>query len=194
MAHTLKITLAHTEPVIYRTVTVPENFTFHQLHLVIQIVMGWEDYHMYQFNLGSPYRSDSIKLPSEEPEDLWGPKYNEYDSLETFIKDVFNHSRKTINYLYDFGDDWLHTIKPLAKPKEEVLFPVCIEGAGATPVEDCGGIGGFYHMLEILNSPKNSSEKREMKEWLGMKSGDSYEKLFGYKIDQINGDLKKIFT
>jgi hypothetical protein len=118
--------------------------------MVVQVVMNWEGCHLYQFNLGASYTSDSIKLPDEEFEDMHGfggRRHSEYDSKTTFIKDVLNNSKKAINYIYDFGDNWVHSINSLTKPKEEVLLPVCTDGEGEVPVEDCGGLGGFYICL-----------------------------------------------
>src|SRR5690606_25688689 len=68
MSHKLKISLNNTEPKIYRTVIVPERFNFHQLHIVIQCVMNWNNSHLYQFNVGVAYRSDTIAL--EDPDEV----------------------------------------------------------------------------------------------------------------------------
>src|SRR5690606_36087396 len=111
MAHKLKIELRYSNPKIYRTVIVPENFNFHQLHIVIQSVMNWNDSHLYQFNIGTTYISDSIALPDPDNFDgFFGPKNRKYDAKETHLSDYFNGLQKKMSYIYDFGDDWLHTI------------------------------------------------------------------------------------
>ncbi len=38
-------------PMVWRRVLVPANFTLRELHGVIQIAMGWEAIHLYQFSL-----------------------------------------------------------------------------------------------------------------------------------------------
>jgi len=197
MAHQLKITLAYTEPKIYRTVIVPEKFTFHDLHLVIQTVMNWANSHLYQFNTGAPYRSDSIQLPEEEEDmflDFPTSRYKKLDSTQTYLATYFNHDTKKMNYTYDFGDDWLHQISVLKKPSEEVLFPKCIKGEHAAPIEDCGGIPGFYNILEILSKKKKTPEDNEMLEWVGIPKRKSYEDVFGFYIDEINEELEIIFS
>ncbi|AEA45120.1 plasmid pRiA4b ORF-3 family protein [Fluviicola taffensis] len=195
MAHKLIIELKHTEPKISRTVLVPEQFTFHELHVVIQLIMNWENAHLYQFNTGAPYASDSIKIIDEEEEDFFdfGSQFEEYDATDTFIADYFNRQKKKINYIYDFGDDWIHEIRLLKKPTEEVLFPQCIKGENAAPVEDCGGIPGFYHLLDILNNQGKSKEKKELIGWLGLSSDKSYEDEFGFDIDVVNQRLLETF-
>lgn len=199
MAHKLKIELAYSEPKIYRTVIVPENFNFHQLHLVIQLIMNWDDSHIYQFNLGAPYRSDAVRLIDIDDDfdndfdDFFGSGYTDFDSSKTLISDYFNGQLKKVNYIYDFGDDWIHIIKPLKKPNEEVLFPVCIKGENAAPIDDIGGIPGFYDLLEIINKKRKNAEERDMLEWYGIPKGKSYNDLFGFDIDAINQNLASIF-
>ena len=48
----LKITLLDTQPPVWRRVLVPEDFSFEQLHRVIQAAMGWEDCHLHEFLVG----------------------------------------------------------------------------------------------------------------------------------------------
>ena len=47
----LLITLARSEPQIWRRVIVPERMTFADLHRVIQISMGWSNSHLHQFEV-----------------------------------------------------------------------------------------------------------------------------------------------
>lgn len=143
MSHKLRIILEGSEPKIYRTVIVPEKFTFDDLHYVIQCVMNWDDSHMYQFNTGKPYHSDVIKLVDEE-DYFFGSssRHKEYDSEKTYISDFFNGLTKKMTYTYDFGDDWTHIITVLKKSEEEVLYPKCVKGENSAPIEDCGGIWG----------------------------------------------------
>ena len=44
----LHIALEYIEPPIWRRVRVPENYTLHQLHRVLQFVFSWLDYHLYR--------------------------------------------------------------------------------------------------------------------------------------------------
>ena len=74
---------------------------------------------------------------------------------------------RTLHYVYDFGDSWDHRIKveKTFAPDPQIKLPWCIDGAGATPPEDCGGIPGYYRLLDILAN-KRHPEHREMLEWL----------------------------
>lgn len=53
-------------------------------------------------------------------------------------------------------------------------YPVCIAGENACPVEDCGGVGGYADLIEILKNSKNK-EYKEMCEWLGLESGEEFD-------------------
>jgi len=53
-------------------------------------------------------------------------------------------------------------------PKPGRKLPICLEGAGACPPEDCGGPPGYERFLEIIADPKHS-EHEEMLEWAGGK-------------------------
>lgn len=193
MAHKLKITLDGSDPKIYRTVIVPENFNFNELHYVIQCVMNWNESHLYQFNTGAPYASDSIRLESEE-ENLFGyQRHNRYDAEKTFLSDFFNGKLKKMNYTYDFGDDWMHTITVLKKPNEEVLYPKCIKGENAAPIDDIGGIWGFYELLEIISKKRKTAEDKEMLEWVGIPKGKAYNEVYGFDIDEVNQRLIDAF-
>ena len=48
----IKIELVGISPRIWRQFLVKDNITFEDLHEIIQIIMGWENYHMYEFCIG----------------------------------------------------------------------------------------------------------------------------------------------
>ena len=49
----LKIYLKGIKPLILRRFVVRNDISFHELHNIIQIVMGWDDYHMYYFMINN---------------------------------------------------------------------------------------------------------------------------------------------
>jgi hypothetical protein len=56
-------------------------------------------------------------------------------------------------YTYDFGDSWEHGIvlEKRLPVEQNITYPVCTDGQLACPPEDCGGIPGFYDLVEALN-------------------------------------------
>ena len=194
MAHKLKISLNHTEPMVSRTVIVPEDFSFDDLHLVIQCVMNWENEHMYQFNTGTAYQGDTIGIPDPEHYTEFFKRRNKsYDSTETYLSEYFNGQKKKLTYVYDFGDDWIHTITRLTKPKDEVEQPKCIAGENVAPRENCGGLWGFYGLIEMSKKKRKSAEEKEHLECYGINKGVTYEDVYGFDIDVVNEKLEDMF-
>jgi hypothetical protein len=137
---------------------VEDSRTFYEFHHIIQIVMGWSNYHLYQFNKADQCIAD--------------PSFIEYrkvlDSKKIKLNKIFNEEGQKIDYEYDFGDGWMHTIKlekilPIQLNK---TYPVCIRGKRSCPPEDCGGIWGYENLKDIM-SDKKHPEYKEMKRWLG---------------------------
>jgi hypothetical protein len=51
-------------------------------------------------------------------------------------------------------------------PDANTTYPACTDGQLACPPEDCGGIPGFYDLVEALNDP-NHERHEEMLDWIG---------------------------
>ena len=62
---TVRIELMDSDPLIWRQVEVPTSITLKVLHDVIQSVMGWLDYHLWEFTIGQ----QKYGLPMDED---WG--------------------------------------------------------------------------------------------------------------------------
>lgn len=159
-----KVVLKHTEPPIWRRIQVPKTYTFWDLHVAVQDVMGWEDYHLHEFLLSSTETGGNLKIGIPEGDF----DKDVHPGWKCKITDYLSEKNRSADYVYDFGDYWEHTIE-LEKilPREEnIKYPVCIEGEMACPPEDCGGIYGYYDLLDIIGDP-NHKEHEDMLDWLG---------------------------
>jgi pRiA4b ORF-3-like protein len=157
-----KITLLGTEPAIWRRFQVSSNLSLAQFHGVIQAVMGWSDYHLHEFRIGQ------YRFGITDPGDDSLQKSGWRDETTARLVDVFGESVREAEYLYDFGDHWLHKLafEIALQPEPAVPYPICVDGDFHCPPEDCGGPGGFYDMLKIIRNP-NHEEYQETMEWLG---------------------------
>ncbi|HTV87362.1 MAG TPA: plasmid pRiA4b ORF-3 family protein [Dyella sp.] len=158
-AFRLRIELDRTEPLVWRRIEILTSATFWDLHVAIQDAFGWMDCHLHQFEVESPTGSIHIGVPDEYARE---PILEGWTvSLSRYLGQV-----RTLTYLYDFGDDWRHTIH-----LEEVMdadgenYPRCLAGENATPPEDCGGVYGYEELKQVLIGPKNARYK-EMRSWL----------------------------
>ena len=70
-------------------------------------------------------------------------------------------------YDCDFGDGWTHTVRiDSVGDHHDGPGLACLDGARACPPEDCGGIGGYAHLLEVLFDPRHE-EFESLREWVG---------------------------
>ena len=158
----LRIALNYIKPPIWRKVEVPSNFTFYQLHQVIQAAMnGWMDYHLhdFEFKIGRfNARIGNTHNEFDEDDDL-------IDENETLISEYLPNYN--ITYVYDFGDNWNHTIRlqKVLEPKKGQIYPRIVGGKRACPPEDCGSVPGYEDLCEKLAGP-DCPEKKELQEWL----------------------------
>ena len=155
----LHIELRGTKPKIWRRVLVPETITLAKLHAVIQAVFGWSGGHLHEFNVGD----ERFGTPD--------PEYDEPGSVRsertTRLANALG-SAKTMNYVYDFGDNWQHRIKleRTLIPDPRLDLPLCVAGANATPPDDCGGVYGYYDFVVAVSDPTHP-EHADMTEWIG---------------------------
>jgi hypothetical protein len=121
----LKVSLARARPAIWRRVLVPAVATLGDLHVVIQVLFGWDGDHLHEFTVGKKrYADPFVNLEETGDEDA------------VRIRDAMVPG-KTIAYTYDFGAGWEHEItleKTLPRDHSQD-YPVCIAFRGDSPVE-----------------------------------------------------------
>jgi Plasmid pRiA4b ORF-3-like protein len=150
-AYQLRIELLHLKPAIYRDVLVDPSTTLRKLHTVIQAAMGWEDDHMYGF--AQPMgREDYYRVPMnrkfERPNDMdFGDPAN--DDAKYKVSDLLRAPKDKLLYLYDFGDDWEHSITLTAIGEADTPLPHLVKAANGCPPEDIGGPHGAAHWAAI---------------------------------------------
>jgi hypothetical protein len=157
---TVRIELRHTDPLIWRQVEVPTSITLTVLHDIIQVVMGWFDYHLWEFTIGR----QRYGLPMG---DGWGSEPC-IAAGKVRLRDALRPRKTIIYYIYDFGDTWEHrlTVTGVRASQPGVSYPRYVGGERNAPPEDCGGIPGFYEFLEAIGDPTHPSHAH-LKEWAG---------------------------
>ena len=153
----LKVQLLGMKPDIWRRFVVPADITLDHLHIVIRIVMGWNNSHLYEFIIEK-------KRYSENPES----KKDGQICSRYRLGDLINQKGLTFRYIYDFGDGWEHTIRlEEIQPFDlDIIYPQCIGGKRACPPDDCGGPPGYATMLAALKD-SNHPEHELYLDWVG---------------------------
>jgi hypothetical protein len=155
-AVTLKVTLQGSKPPIWRRLVMPAGASLGRLHSAIQAAMGWRDSHLHAFDAGGRTYSAS------------GMADGGADESRVTLGALARAGHKRFTYTYDFGDSWEHliVIEKLGVAGDGLETPACIAGKRACPPEDCGGVWGYYELLDALADPDHP-DREDRLEWLG---------------------------
>lgn len=130
------------------------------------MVMGWQDYHLHQFASGRRVHdpeAENYVMPAGLAEGIVG-----IDERRVRLDEVLvGPGDRLFPAGHDFGDSWSHTLdleevmdrSPGADPAR------CVGGEWACPPEDCGGIGRYAHLLQILAD--QVIDHGELRRWAG---------------------------
>ena len=148
-----KIILKGVTPEIWRRILIYSDNTLADLHYVIQIIMGWTDYHLNEFIIHKQYYSI--------PNIIGGTSGSSYVGKNVKLCDLKLRTNKKFSYLYDFTAGWKFDIilEKTLPIDQKATYPTCISGAGASPEEECGGADWFlkrkdhweYEIYEVLD-------------------------------------------
>jgi len=146
----LKISIDGAKPPVWRRVLVASTLTFATLHHIIQILFDWDDYHLHEFR-GKHGIYKKREIIEKSLRDGETAKDESLYSLEQELKKEGDR----LKYVYDFGDDWRHTIllEKILPHEEGKRYPRCVNGRGESFEEDSGGI-------IFASDPKNNTQRR----------------------------------
>ena len=149
--------------------------TFFDLHKAIQVAFGWQDYHLFEFRLPGWQGRCIAGLPEhDEVGERLIPQARREKLSGYFWGGL---SAQWCEYVYDFGDDWLHDVKLMGMVSDKQAFKRrLLDGAGSGPPEDCGGSGGFENILHFLRKGEdlNADDPESLRTWLGDWRPDSW--------------------
>ena len=146
-----KITLKGIRPPIWRRVQVPGTITLAVLHEILQVVFGWTDTHLHQFEIAVR----RFGVPDDFDEEI-------LDEALVTVSEAVHPSVKRFLYVYDFGDNWEHEIvvETIIVGNADGERPLCLAGRRQRPPEDCGGPWGYRQFLEAIRDPRNKRHKK----------------------------------
>ncbi len=123
--------------------------------------MGWKNRHLHEFKIGGASYGAVA-----EADELFAAQMRAEGRIK--LKNVLPESLRSFQYIYDFGDDWIHEIivEKRGRPKAGARYPLCLGGERACPPEDSGGIYGYHEKLKIIEDPDHLDHE-DIKEWLG---------------------------
>jgi hypothetical protein len=136
----LRISIAHIEPEIWRTIAISADMKLPELHLSIQGVFAWENIHMHRF-------------------DIAGKRYEGAIGSRTALRSVLSEGL-SFEYTYDFGDWWLHRIEVVRSYEvpNRRNYPKVLGGAGVAPHEDSGGFPAYQALGRLPGAAAELTE------------------------------------
>ncbi len=176
----LKITLKDVRPPIWRRLLVASTTKLGDIHLMLQIVMGWSDSHLHEFIQGQ----DRYGMPDEAfPSDTKDEARYRLDQLLKTEKDK-------LIYIYDFGDSWEHEVvlEKILPYETDAVLPLCLKGSRACPPEDIGGIWGYAMFLEAISDPAHP-EHASMLEWAAEDINGPFDPGY-FDLAEVNKQLR----
>lgn len=167
----IRVELHGVTPAITRVIQVDSTLVAFDLHLTLQKAFGWTESHLHEFRPGfdvfddesDPWQGESrevsLVVTDTEAEEFDMPWWVEaLDELDVTVGQLFALGRGRATYVYDFGDNWRHTMTLVdaIEPTKWTPRASILESAGPSPLEDSGGELGLMELLATLRNPEHT--------------------------------------
>lgn len=161
-----------TKPPMWREIVIPADFNFSQLHHAIQAVTGLENCHLWQFQRQAYDPGLQIGIPMGD-EMGFGLDDCTHDADVTPVTAFLAKKGYKLEYVYDFGDDWIFTVSVLEVMERAGEVATCTKWkCDFQPIEDCGGVWTYLRLREAFCAPDKltSRQKKELAENFGFEN------------------------
>ena len=171
----IRTELQDIRPTIWREVDAPLASTLRALHGIIQVSLGWNDSHLFEFRAGGRRYG--------RPHPDFGFKV--YSAKNIRVQPLVDRGIRNFTCLYDFGDYWKHDIAvtELLAGKPHVEYPAFVDGARRCPPDDVGGVAGFAEFLEAIRNPRHERHE-ELVSW--------HESLYWKRFDANDIEVMRV--
>ena len=156
----LRIEIDEVTPAVVRRVEVPLDIRLDDLHFVLQIAVGWQNCHPFEFRVDGASEKRWGLVDKDDPES--SPLPAESASLA----DLLAHGEKVFCYEYVYGEDWAHTVEveTIAPADADRRYPHLVSAHGRCPPADIGGAMGYETYLRAMADPLHLNHEG-MREW-----------------------------
>lgn len=151
-SYILHVSIAFSDPLIWRRLQIPGSYSLSQLHNIIQQAMGWSDSFVHQFHVGKISYEPTIKSNIPKESKRFDERNYKLHTLEEGMQFMFS-------YLYDAGEGWEHQIQleETVPPTRELKHPILLAGERACPPEDVGDVHEYNQLVTgFENSDDNA--------------------------------------
>jgi len=167
----LRVKLNDAPVKIWREMKVPSNLSLEAFANLLQDIMGWTHEHLYHFIQKDVRYASPSDLNHEQENHAFPLRFIRHDANKFHLGNVFREKGDRIVFEYDLGDSWFHDIwlkgireyEPGETPKAMLL-----KGQGACPPENCGGVWGYTHLLDLVKKKRKTKDEKAHLEWAGI--------------------------
>jgi Plasmid pRiA4b ORF-3-like protein len=140
----LHVEIDDVTPRVARVVEVPVDIRLDDLHFVLQIAIGWQNGHPFEFRIGG-------KAWGLQDRDVAGDLAPAHSAT---LLDILTLG-ETFKYDYVLGEDWEHTVRLEARTAATpgVRYPQLLGAEGRCPPADIGGPIGYETYLRSIADP-----------------------------------------
>ena len=174
---TLHIELHGSEPAIWRRIEVDGSMTLDRFHEILQGALGWTNLHLHLYMDKIPFIRGNVEaggrpvtwlMANSIEEGLAG----EGDAGITLIN-ALARSGGTLRYECDLGDCWMHVVtEESSRPLDpEAPESRVTDGALHVPLEDSGGLHGWYEMPKLARATSADPDRSYLLDWFRAHAG-----------------------
>lgn len=157
----LRIEIDEVTPAVVRRVEVPLDIRLDDLHFVLQIAIGWQNCHPFEFRSEGPTEEKRWGLVDKDD-----PASSPLPAETATLADLLAQGGKAFHYDYVYGEDWTHTVEveAIAAGEADMRYPRLVSAQGRCPPADIGGAMGYETYLRALADPLHLNHEG-MREW-----------------------------
>lgn len=174
--YNIKVRLKNFKPITWRDLIIPPNITFKGLHEIIQIIMGFDNSHLYDFSFKDS-RYNIIDFETNEDQFL------AFDSDSVCINKFFDNYKK-IGYTYNYFYMWDMTIEIKGEVDFNKDYPEFIRFKGNNLIDDSYEINNIISSISKKFGNPNEIDAEKVNEFL-------IEKI-QYNPEQTQNELKEL--
>jgi len=145
----LRVAIDDVAPAVVRRLEVPLDIRLDDLHFVLQIAIGWQNCHPFEFRSAAGGPTWGL-VDRDDPDSTTQP------AERATLAELYALGRR-FHYDYVYGEDWSHTIDiEAAEPAAaSTIYPRLLSAEGRCPPADIGGVTGYETYLLAISDPKH---------------------------------------
>lgn len=182
-------------PPVWRRMEVASDLGLDDLHDVLQVLFGWQDYHLYRFTAGPQHDPGAAFACTADLREAW----EDDPTLPTWdvrVDELLAEVGERIHYQYDYGDNWWLAIEveDVGDGRVPEGRATLVEGAGAGPPEDCGGVS-MYELIVAAADPTHPDHRRartDLADQWGLPLDEIHLGLEPYDEQALAGQLQQL--